>query len=168
MPSLVSSWGLLEWHFFSFPFLASSRLILSWFSLVFSCFLSFSFFRFLVFSFLYLLFVSLFLFSNWLASVVRMRSDRYNVQCNVVVSDGNRYSRFFQARVVRRMDQYMDLAHRRLIPDLTFICFWWRHELRQLWSMRVPPLVCSCFFPGVFLSSRVTGAYPVTTDLIAS
>ena len=22
------------------------------------------------------------------------------------------------------------------------------------------------FFPGVFLSSRVTGAYPVTTDLI--
>ena len=32
--------------------------------------------------------------------------------------------------------------------------------------MRVPPLVCLCLFPGVFLSSRVTGVYPVTTDLI--
>ena len=32
--------------------------------------------------------------------------------------------------------------------------------------MRVPPLVCSRFFPGVLLSSRVTGACPVTPDLI--
>ena len=24
------------------------------------------------------------------------------------------------------------LAHRRLTPVFTFICFWWRHELRQL------------------------------------
>ena len=32
--------------------------------------------------------------------------------------------------------------------------------------MRVPPLVCLCAFPGVFLSSRVTGACPVITDLI--
>ena len=32
--------------------------------------------------------------------------------------------------------------------------------------MRVPLLVCLCFFPGVFLSSRVTGACPVTTDVI--
>ena len=32
--------------------------------------------------------------------------------------------------------------------------------------MRVPPLVCLCSFPGVVLSSRVTGACPVTTDLI--
>ena len=31
--------------------------------------------------------------------------------------------------------------------------------------MRVPPLVCSCFFPGAFLSSRVTGTCPMTTDL---
>ena len=31
--------------------------------------------------------------------------------------------------------------------------------------MRVPPWVV-CVFPGVFLSSRVTGACPVTTDLI--
>ena len=60
----------------------------------------------------------------------------------------------------------MDLAHRRLTPDFTFICFWRRHELRQLWLMRVPPLVCLCLFPGVFLSFRVTGACPVTTDLI--
>ena len=28
----------------------------------------------------------------------------------------------------------IDLAHRRLTPDFTFICFWWRHELRQLRS----------------------------------
>ena len=27
-------------------------------------------------------------------------------------------------------------------------------------------LVCLCFFPGVFLSSGVTGACPLTTDLI--
>ena len=26
----------------------------------------------------------------------------------------------------------IDLAHRRLTPDFTFICFWWKHELRQL------------------------------------
>eukprot|EP00904_Undaria_pinnatifida_P005297 jgi/Undpi1/1898/HiC_scaffold_12.g05285.m1 len=30
----------------------------------------------------------------------------------------------------------------------------------------VPPLVCLCFFPEVFLSSRMTGACPVTTGLI--
>ena len=33
--------------------------------------------------------------------------------------------------------------------DVFFLsCFWLRHELRQLWYMHVPPLVCSCFFPG--------------------
>ena len=32
--------------------------------------------------------------------------------------------------------------------------------------MRVPPLVCLCLLPGVFLSSSVSGACPVTTDLI--
>ena len=32
--------------------------------------------------------------------------------------------------------------------------------------MRVPPLACWCFFPGVFFSSRVNGACPVTTVLI--
>ena len=60
----------------------------------------------------------------------------------------------------------MNMEHRRLTPDFTFICFWWRHELRQLRYMRVPPLVCLCSFSEVFLSSRVTGACPVTTDLI--
>ena len=59
----------------------------------------------------------------------------------------------------------MDLAHRRLTPDFTFICFWWKHELSAV--------IYACtafdlfeFFPGVFLSSRVTGACPVTTKLI--
>ena len=33
-------------------------------------------------------------------------------------------------------------------------------------DMRAHPLVYLCFFPGVFLISRVTGACPVTTDLI--
>ena len=32
--------------------------------------------------------------------------------------------------------------------------------------MGVPPLVCLRFLPGIFLSSRMTGACPVTTDLI--
>ena len=26
----------------------------------------------------------------------------------------------------------LDLEHRRLTPDFIFICFWWRHESRQL------------------------------------
>ena len=59
----------------------------------------------------------------------------------------------------------MDLAHRRLTPDFTFICFWWRHELRSC-DICVYHLGLFVFFPGVFLSSRVTGACPVTTDLI--
>ena len=33
-------------------------------------------------------------------------------------------------------------------------------------DIRVYHLGLFVFFPGVFLSSRVTGAYPVTTDLI--
>ena len=32
--------------------------------------------------------------------------------------------------------------------------------------MRVPPFLVLCFFPGVFLSSRVLRACPVTEDLI--
>ena len=32
--------------------------------------------------------------------------------------------------------------------------------------MRVPLLVCVCFFPGVFFHSMVTGASPLLTDLI--
>ena len=71
---------------FSFPFLASSScLVFSCFSCLFFSFLSFrfSFVFFLLSSlfvlFLCLLFCSLFLLANWLASVVRMRSDRYYV-----------------------------------------------------------------------------------------
>ena len=30
----------------------------------------------------------------------------------------------------------------------SFICFWWRHELRQLWYMRVPPWVVCVFSLG--------------------
>ena len=61
----------------------------------------------------------------------------------------------------------MDLAHCRLTPDFTFICFWWSMNC-------VSCDICACvyhlgllvFFPGVFLSSRVNGACPVTTDLV--
>ena len=62
----------------------------------------------------------------------------------------------------------MGLARRRLTPDFTFFIFFWRgHELRQL------HMIYACttfgllvFFPGVFFYSRVTGACPMTTDLI--
>ena len=47
---------------------------------------------------------------------------------------------------MRRMHRCVDLAHRRLTPDFTFICFWWRHALRQLWYMRLPPWDV-CVFP---------------------
>ena len=63
----------------------------------------------------------------------------------------------------------MDLAHRRLrrlIPDFTFICSGGGMNcvscdicVYHLWFVCV-------FFPGVFLSSSVTEACPVTTDLI--
>ena len=59
----------------------------------------------------------------------------------------------------------MDLAQRRVTPDFTFYMF--------LAEARIASAViyaCTtfglCFFSGVFLSSRVTGACPVTTDLI--
>ena len=43
----------------------------------------------------------------------------------------------------------MDLVHRRPTLDSTVVvCFWWRHELRQLWYMRVPPLGSLCFSSG--------------------
>ena len=47
-----------------------------------------------------------------------------------------------------------------------FICFWRRHEWRQRCDICVYPTFGFCFFPGVFLSSRVTEACPVTTDLV--
>ena len=51
-------------------------------------------------------------------------------------------------------------------PDPSYFCVYHGFQGRLLLYMRVPPLVGLCFFPGVFLSSRVTGACPVTTDLI--
>ena len=75
MPSLVSSYGLLVWCFFSFLFLLP--VVFSFFSFLllslFDFFSSVSFFRFFL-SLLFFLF-----FSNWLKSDVHMRSDRYYV-----------------------------------------------------------------------------------------
>ena len=41
---------------------------------------------------------------------------------------------------------WCDQRVERVLTSGTFICFWWRHELRQLWYMRVPPWVV-CVFP---------------------
>ena len=50
-----------------------------------------------------------------------------------------------------------------------FIFFWRRHELRQLPGMINASTAFSlCFLSGVFLHCRVTGACPVTTDLITA
>ena len=93
--------------FFLLTFLALSCLV---FFLLFYSFLSFLvlslFCLFFSFLFHYLVFFSVFFLSNGLASVMRMRSNRCYVQYIRVVLGGKRYSRFFQARVVRRMDQY--------------------------------------------------------------
>ena len=45
---------------------------------------------------------------------------------------------------------------------------WIASAVIHIGYMGVPPLLISLFifFPGVFLSSRVTGACPVTTDLV--
>ena len=95
-----------------------------------------------------------------------MRSDRYYVQyirgSFSWVASGI-YSRFFKARVVRRMHQY---GYRS--SDYRFHYFMF---LVEAWIASA--VICACttlflfvFFPGVFLSSGVTGACPVTTDLI--
>ena len=60
----------------------------------------------------------------------------------------------------------MDLAHTwSADPDFNFYMF-----LAEAWIASAVLYACTdfglCFFPGVFLSSRVTGACPVTTDLI--
>ena len=72
--------SMIFFFLFSFPCFLLSRLFL-----LFLSFLSFPFSLFSLpcffFPFLYLLLFSSFFFSNWLASVVRMRSDRYYVQC---------------------------------------------------------------------------------------
>ena len=62
----------------------------------------------------------------------------------------------------------MDLAQRRVTPDFTFYMF--LAEARIASAVIYDSYACTtfglCFFSGVFLSSRVTGACPVTTDLI--
>ena len=61
----------------------------------------------------------------------------------------------------------MDLAHRRLTPDFTFLSFFGGVMNCVSYDKDyayIPLLVLFVFFPGVFLHSRVTGACPVTTD----
>ena len=65
----------------------------------------------------------------------------------------------------------MDVAHRRLTPDFTFYNFLAEAciALAMIYACRLYTTFgfdCAFFFLGVFLHSRVTGAYPVTTDLI--
>ena len=125
-----------------YPFLVFSFLSYSFFILLFS--LPSLFFPFLS------LICSLFLFSNWLAPVVRMRSDRYCMEyirgsLSWVASSIQTVVVGFSSREWWDVCTGMDLAHRILTPDFTFICFWWRHELRQLWYMRVPPWVVRVF-----------------------
>ena len=60
----------------------------------------------------------------------------------------------------------MDLPHRRLTPDFTFYLF-----LAEACIASAVIYACTTFglfliFPWGILSSRVTGACPVTTDLI--
>ena len=153
------AYHVVSQHLSSFIFL--SCLFLSF--LCFSC-LSFFVFRFLVLSFLYLLFFSFCFFfpiDLRLSCVCVVIGTTCKIYVVVFLRwQASGISRFFQARVVRRMHQY---GPGTSTPDFTRICFWRKHELRQLRYMRVPPLV---FFPGVFFSSRVTGACPVTPDLV--
>ena len=61
----------------------------------------------------------------------------------------------------------MDLAHRRLTPDFTFILYVSGGGMNYVsCDICVYHLGLFVFFNGVFLSSRVTGARPMTTDLI--
>ena len=59
------------------------------------------------------------------------------------------YIWFLQARwVVRRMHWLAWTWDIALTLDFTCICSWWRHELRQLWYMRVLPWVVCVFSLG--------------------
>ena len=77
--------GSASLTFFSLLFSLLSLLVLSFLAFLVFSFLSFPFSFFAFFSFLffpfscYIFVISLFLFSNWLASDVRVRSDRYYV-----------------------------------------------------------------------------------------
>ena len=89
-----------------------------------------------------------------------MRSDRYcdirgglfGVACGVVgFSDASSET---------------DLAHRRLTPDFTFLHFSSGGMHCVSYDKCVYHLCGLCFFPGVLLHSEVTGACPVTADLM--
>ena len=74
----------------------------------------------------------------------------------------------FQARVVRRLcTSSTYLARRRLTPDFIFYIFLAEALLASAMIYACTTFGSVCvFFHGVFLHSRVTGACPVTTDLI--
>ena len=59
----------------------------------------------------------------------------------------------------------MDLAHRRLTPDFTLYVSGGGRNCVSC-DICVYHLRLFVFFPGVFLSSRATGACPVTMDMI--
>ena len=60
----------------------------------------------------------------------------------------------------------MDLAHRRLAISLFSRMFVVEASIASAVIYACTTFALFVLFPGVFLSSRVTGAYPVTTDLI--
>ena len=60
----------------------------------------------------------------------------------------------------------MDLAHRRLTPVFTSMCFVVEAWIASAVIYARTILGLFVFFPRVFLSSRVPGACPVTTDFI--
>ena len=144
----VESDSMTFFFSFSFSFLSnSSCLVFSCFSCLFLffpfrfCFFCFAFFSFLLFSLL--------LFSNFLASFVRMRSDRYYVwyiRGNLSWVESGFLVGFSRQTWV--MTPVMDLAYRRLTPNFTFICSSWWNDFRQLWYIHacVPPWVV-CDFP---------------------
>ena len=97
-----------------------------------------------------------------------MRSDRYYVQYirGSISWVASGISRFFQARVVRRMHQYGpgtswadSRFHFLYVSGGGMNCVSCDICVYHLWFVCV-------FSAGVFLSSRVTEACPVTTDLI--
>ena len=62
----------------------------------------------------------------------------------------------------------MDLAHRWLTPDFTYLFIFGRGVNCVSYDICVYHFwfCLGVFFPGVFLHSRATGACPVTTDLV--
>ena len=103
----------------------------------------FSFLSFPLSSFLF--FVSFSPIDLCLSCVCGVIDTTCNIYVVVLLGGGNRNIWFLQAWVVRRMHR-PGPGTSSTDSRLHFICFWWRHELRQLWYMRVPPWVV-CVFP---------------------